>query len=196
MRSRYLMFGLTLLALLLVGAGFVYTKMTACTKLACISFRDKDGFQTQTTYEDTAKAYRALLTRGDVTVRVEKYMDVTAQQAASNNDYKSMQIESLYEDAKSPYPGMLSDRIRCEGKFKPVFEERKLNGLTYLEYSGFLNSRMQYGTCIQDELTYASRAMMFYCPKERAWYQFEFITSLARPQPDLSGLLNSVRCTP
>lgn len=192
MHTRYLR--LILLFLTSGAALFYYLNRQQCAGLECISFTRKEKYSIRTLYEDTDKAYRTLLKSGSITVRVEKYLNTKPIQAQSNNEYKLMQLSSLYEDAKSPYPGALSDRISCDNQYKPVIRAYKSGGMDIRSYSGFLNDRMQYGGCLREQIAYSSRAVIFYCPGHKAWYHLEFINPIGESTAVLDLMARSVSC--
>lgn len=190
MRSRYAVLILVPIFLCLLGAGAYYYSGSRCPGITCVSFSGKERFKTTTVYENTATSYRALLDNGSVLLRVEKYR-AGKDDAQMYADAKAMQILGLYEDAKSPYPGMLSDRISCDDRYKPVFQE---HGSAATVFTGLLNSEMQYGTCIDDQIAFSVAGAMTYCPQEGVWYFLEFMESKKQPSAFLKKRALSVRC--
>lgn len=184
--------GIVILGLFLIGVW--YQTLTKCKGLACVTFDGKENYKVKTIFEENKKAYRAVWSTGKTQLRIEKYLNISEDEAASFNEYKSMQIASLYEDAKSPYPGVLSDRISCEGKYKPIFKKISDDSLNKETYSGYLNARMQFGSCIQDQLVYESNAAIFYCKSQKAWYQLEFISPINQKPSNIQHTIQSIRC--
>lgn len=166
-------------------------KTISCSIWGCIDFPGKSAYTLTNEYEKTPKVYRALFSNGKEQVRIEAYREVTARQAADYNGYKSMQILGLYETARSPYPGAISDQITCESKFKPVF--RKTDASSPVVFSGSLNARLQYGSCIEDQIVYSSTGLMMYCGNRNTWYYLEFIYPKGSGGPG-EALTQSVKC--
>lgn len=169
-------------------------RKSECTGLICVSFNNKTDFTSPLVYENNQKTYRALYKNRDQILRVESYSQVSLEQATKFNKYKTMQINSLFENAQAPYPGAISDEISCDPKYKPVYKQINANSLKISYYSGYLNDRVQYGGCIGDQLKYKSSTAMFYCQSQKKWYQLEFISPINQEDNDNLYLIKSISC--
>jgi len=166
---------------------------TKCSKYSCISFDGMDNYRVEEEYESTSKVYRALLRHDELRIRIEAYADISAENANSYDKIKTMNIQSLYETAKSPYPGALSNEIDCGKDYRPQIGNLAINGVPSTYIQGYLNDRFQYGACLKEELVYKSSLVLFHCPLQKKWYQFELIRPLARPVDD-KRILGSLTC--
>lgn len=184
---------LCIVAALIVLGGYCFFTSTQCLGYSCISFEDKDTYRVEEAYESTPKVYRALLRHDELRIRIEAYADISAENANSYDKIKIMNIQSLYETAKSPYPGALSNEIDCGKDYRPQIGKLAVNGVPSTYIQGYLNDRFQYGTCLKEELEYRSSLVLFHCPSQKKWYQFELITSLADPVDD-KRILGSLTC--
>lgn len=178
----------------MVLASWALIGRKSCYKLTCIGFNDKEKYTLKLEYENTKKAYRALYEKNKDVLRVEAYYQVSQKQADKFFDYKKMQIMGLYEDAKSPYPGVISDRITCEERYRPKFIDSKNNSISLKLYSGYLNGQMQFGSCIDDQLVYRNNAVMFYCPGQQIWYQLEFIGNIKLSDKTELDSIKTINC--
>lgn len=169
-------------------------RKSECTGLTCVSFNNKTDFTSPLVYENNQKTYRALYKDKDQILRVESYSQIMPEQAKKFNEYKTMQLTSLFENAQSPYPGAISDEISCDKKYKPVFKQLNIDSLNISYYSGYLNDRLQYGSCIGDQLKFKSSAAMFYCQTQKKWYQLEFISPINQEDNDNLYLIKSISC--
>ncbi len=174
--------------------GIIFVKRRGCSKLSCLSFQTKELYKTDTEYENNEKAYRAMFRNDNLQLMVEIYSQVTPQQAAEYNEYKKMQLMGLYENARSPYPGAISDRISCEDKYKPKFRQWQTTTLNIDYYTGYLNNRMQYGSCIDEQLKYRSAAVMLYCLAQKKWYHLEFISPINQGDNKFIQIIQSMSC--
>lgn len=190
---KFLITAIIIISFIAVAYIFFLYK-TECSKMSCISFYRKTHFILQAQYENNKKAYRVLLKDENLLLRVETYSQVSPEQAKKFYEYKTMQLTNLYEDAESPYPGVISDQISCGQKFKPIFKQLKTKALNISYYSGYLNDRLQYGSCIEDQLRYKSKVAMFYCQPQKKWYQLEFITPFDKDTEEGLRAIESINC--
>lgn len=184
---------LCIVAALVVFAGYRLFSSTQCLGYSCILFEDKDIYRVEEEYESTPKVYRALLRHDELRIRIEAYADISAENANSYDKIKMMNIQSLYETAKSPYPGALSNEIDCGKDYRPQMGKLAVDGAPSTYIQGYLNDRFQYGTCLKEELEYESSLVLFHCPSQKKWYQFEIITPLGQ-QMDDKRILDSLTC--
>lgn len=188
---RLLIFLLTPICLLIVGTIIIYVlKRMECKRLNCIDFPGKKTYLLEEEYESTGRSYRALFQKGAEKIRAEYYAGVSPEQARDFNQYKTMQLLGLYETVKSPYPGVLSDRITCDDAYKPVFRTETKSRVVY---TGYLNDRLQYGTCEDGQIAYKSLGIMTYCPGQKIWYYLEFIEPKKDSLP-IALIKDSIRC--
>lgn len=185
---------LVIMTVCIVGISIFIIKGESCNQLNCLIFNRKSQYIFKTEYENTDKAFRALYSNKDQLLRMEVYSQTSGQQSDNFVEYKKMQIMGLYEDAKSPYPGTISDKITCDRKYKPVFKTLKNNWLKLEYYSGYLNERMQFGSCIDDQLVYNNQAVMFYCSSQKKWYHLEFISPLKSSSQYVLDIISTIKC--
>jgi len=140
--------------------------------------------------------YRALMAQGKIQIRTEIYSKVSQKEAENFTQIKKMKMQGLFENARSPYPGMLSNEIECGKKFLPIFKELTINDLKIQYMRGLLNERLQYGSCLDSEIKFIGHTALFYCQNQQKWYQVEMIMqSNENNAADWPlSILKSIRC--
>lgn len=182
------------LVLLLLGVfSYLYFDSIKCAKYSCISFSDKNDYSLEEEYENSSDAYRAMLRNGTTRIRIEAYPHTSKEEAASHDKIKVMNIESLYETAKSPYPGALSNEIECGSEYRPNVKQIIVNTIAMTHVQGYQNDRFQLGSCMKEEIQYKSDLVLFHCESQKIWYQFEVITPLNEAGKD-KQTISSLRC--
>jgi hypothetical protein len=128
-------------------------------------------------------------------VRIERHR-TNEKDASTLTQITLMKIQGLFENARSPYPGPLSDEITCDQKFKLVPKTSQNKDLSLTSFSGYLNNRMQYGTCVDNQVTYKAYSALFYCANHSSLYQLELIIPITKIGSDENyfNLLNQISC--
>ena len=183
--------------MILIGVGFVlYVFRNSCRKYFCLAFNNKQNFIEIEKIEDTGVDYKGTLMKGNIRIRLEAHSTPSPDVSERFTQAKIMQLEGLYENARSPYPGTLSNEIVCEDKFKPIIKDANINGLKTTMITGYLNDRLQYGSCLEDQLTYIGKTAIFYCENQKKWYYFEAIAkkSDAPLDTETTQLIQSLKC--
>lgn len=180
----------------LLGIAFIFLwRGSQCDRLMCIESEDKKNWKLSEEYEHTPTSYRALFETKTGLLRIEKNSHLSFDDATLLVKVSIMKMQGLFDDARSPYPGAISDKISCDPSVRP--EVRALHNATDTRtyYAGFLNSRLQLGSCIDTELLYRTNAMYMYCPSEQSVYHVEFITKKQTSDDTLyQSLLTGIRC--
>lgn len=167
----------------------------SCDRLSCVRVAGAAKWKEKEVYEHTATSYRALLTDSSYMIRIEKRSKLSKSDAMLLTKVNVMKIMGLFDDARSPYPGIVSDRIHCEDSLKPTMEQLNNDGLDVTYMRAGLNSRLQYGTCVESELPFISYGASFYCPDENALYQLEFIIERKHDSEETyKNVIRGIRC--
>ncbi len=144
----------------------VYNKRR-CEKLGCLSSAYLDGYKLAETYRDEKDKFSALYRKNDDLLRAEIVSGLSQNEAEKIIDSKIIGIKAQFENSRSPYPGEISDEITCDDRFKPVFRDGYV--------IAFLNNRLAYGNCIEEENVYKSLMTWKYCENQNKLYLLEFI---------------------
>lgn len=188
-------FLLVLLIVIAAGIVFVSTK-NKCVRLSCLEMNGLSQFQLKEIYEDNARTYRALLSKNDNLLRVEVRYNIPPESANQSLQAEVTRMKALFENTLSPYPGMLSDEIECDKKFKPLYQTENINGIKVYNFNGFLNDRLVFGACTENQAVFKSNLNLFYCQNQRQVFTLELITpnNKSKGSDDLFQSIYSIRC--
>jgi hypothetical protein len=184
-----------IITILILFLGHRYSYIL-CSRLSCISLSSINTWKEQEIYENTSSIYRSLLTASGYSIRIEKNSNLSEKDATNLTLVNVMKIKGLFDNARSPYTGAISNEISCENKYKPEIKEMTVNGIKVTYYIGWLNNRLQYGVCLDDQLTHKAYNALFYCPNQKVLYHLEFIVAI-KDNPEDSFFLNqieSIKC--
>jgi hypothetical protein len=179
------------ITVLIIFLGYRYSYIL-CSRISCVLLDSIDIWKEQEIYENTSSMYRSLLTAPGYSIRIEKNSNLSEKDANNLTLVNIMRIKGLFDNARSPYTGAISNEISCENKYKPEIKEMTINGMKVTYYIGWLNNRLQYGACLDDQLTHKAYNALFYCSSQKALYHFEFIAAI-KDKPDDSYFLNQIQ---
>ena len=163
-----------------------------CNRIRCISLNSISAWREQEIYENNYSRYRALLVAPSYLIRIEKNSNLSKEDAENLILFDVMQKKGLFDDIINPYTGEISNKISCENRYKPEVQIIPANDLKVTYYSGWLNDRLQYGVCLDDQLIYKTHNALFYCSNQRSLYHLEFIMAI-KDKPEDSYFLNQIQ---
>ena len=154
-----------------------YVMHGSCQKLSCLQLHQTAVLKLTEVYEEVrGSVYRARYQTGDTIVRVDVRSDVDPDASADYIKGRIAGMKALYDNIRSPYPGLLSNEIVCDDGFKPVYTTFKnAQGIEMQMITGYLNDRLAFGSCQQDQAIYRGVMVLFSCPQRKQLYQVEFI---------------------
>ena len=191
-----IIFPILLFTLIIIFLFMYYNKFT-CNGYSCLVFPDKELWKTIDNYKDDKYLWRGLISHPNYLIRLYKLGNIKENNAVEFTKITTMKIVGLFDTAQSPYPGEISDKIICSDKFKPKEEEIvSKTGINIHFITSYLNNRLQYGICLENQLVYRVYSGMFYCSNTLEWYQIEIITPLtfATYDNEYKELFNKVDC--
>lgn len=193
---RYFILALAFLGIILISAFIVF--QFRCMNMSCITTKHLLIGNVIEIYEQTPKTYRALFSTTFGLFRVEKQSGLSAADAKNLTDITLMKMQGLFDNARSPYPGPLSDEIACSNKYKPTPITYNTPSTDMILYTGYANNRLQYGTCIDDQITHKGYIALLYCKNYASWYKAELLIPIHEVQNDVVyiQLLQGVQCRP
>jgi len=174
------------------------TKTTSlCDNLHCISVTGQQTFSRKELYADTGETYRALYTTPDRTLRIEA-RKVSANLSEIERKAAVTRIKAMFEKAPAPYPGELSDAIVCDPDYIPIYREATSSAGTRLSlFTGYLNNRLTFGSCSEDQAVNKGILAFMYCPASSLFIKLELIqpTSVFEAAPEeIEKQLFTVAC--
>lgn len=183
---------LLVLSIVVLGLTGVWEK-----GLRGIFFDGVERYMLSEKYQDNKFGYRALYKDGEDLLRIEVRPNYTIEETELAVRSEVLMIKGLFENARSPYPDDISNEIVCAAEYKPVSASKNVNGLNLEYFSGFINNRLVFGSCTQEQITYHDTMMMFYCDKQKKYYQIEIIRPVAEYKDNINAdeeILNSIVC--
>lgn len=157
-----------------VLAFLLYKNLTSCKRLSCIRMAGLDKFSVKDVYQENGHAFRAQYGDGENIMKTEVVYNTTETDAEQYINSGIAKLQGVYTDALVPYPGVASQQTGCEKKYQPVL--KKINTNTQISYfTGFLNSNLTFGTCIESQISHKGMLILFYCPKSKQAYELQII---------------------
>jgi len=83
-------------------------------------------------------------------------------------------IEGIYSNQFSPYPGELSNEIVCNPKFKPIYQEKEIGNCNYQYYFLYTNERFGLGVCDEQSIMYKYLLGWFSCESNKEVYTINY----------------------
>jgi len=170
--------------------------MFSCARLACITLKDNNKYSIKEKYEENKYIFRALYQNGVNLLKIE----MRPSSLAETNQAIQTQLtrtRGLFEDAAAPYPGEISNVIACSNEYKPVYSSKKQNGINVSYFEGYVNDRLVFGSCADDQAKYHDTLAMFYCAKQKKFYQVEVIIprkDYINNKQENDSIINSLGC--
>ncbi len=185
-----------LVLIFIIGIYFLLNQFY-CHHLECITIKDLIKYNVKTAYEDNKYSYRALYQFNNNLLKIEVRPDFSQEEAMQAIQTQIVRTKGLFEDAAAPYPGEISDVISCSNEYKPVYSSRQQNGINVSFFEGYVNDRLVFGSCVDDQAKYHDTLTMFYCEKQKKFYQVEIIIprkDYIENKKENDSILNSLGC--
>lgn len=191
--------GVVLLSTVIVFAIITLAMKNVCHRLSCMEFATSRVWQLKDVYEEKyGSVYRALYTDKQTGnfLRVDIRDGIDGATAYEYIRGKIAGMKALYDNIRSPYPGLLSNEITCDDIYKPSYTSFiNSNGIQIYQIVGYLNDRMVFGSCLKDQIQFEETRYLFSCPGRHEFYDMEFISRPATyPKDQFSPIAQSLRC--
>lgn len=174
-RNKSLLAFLGILLLIGIALGTLIWSRRTCQKLNCLSFPGRENFRLKELYQDDKNIYRALFSDKTNLLRVNVQSNIDSASAEKYIQGEITRMKALFANAVSPYPGEISNEIVCGKKFTPELNILNNDGLTMSYFTGYLNQRLVFGACTEDQAIYRGILALFYCPRQNRVFQLEII---------------------
>lgn len=167
-----------LVSIVTVAYVIVSTQQHICRLYSCLSFPGIEQWRVKEEHGQKNNYWKGVISHPEYIVRLEVFDEIEPKRGEELTQTKLMQISGLYEKAVSPYPGVISDAIVCSKEYLPIMGQLTVQNETEVQYlTAFLNDRLQYGSCIESQLTSTVTAATIYCHNTRQWFFIEFVQS-------------------
>jgi len=124
-------------------------------------------------------------------IKIRIASNLSEDDAKNYINFHKYQIENLFTEYRSPYPGHISDAIKCPEKYQPIKEQ---NGSDKVYYYLYANDRLTYGGCSEDLLEYLVALGLVHCIESKKILEIEFFTPKDNPNSDYKNVAKSLRC--
>ena len=101
---------------------------------------------------------------------------------------KFLEIESLYREIHSPYPGIVSNKVSCENNYLP----KKIENYPKEYLIVYATERLTFGACSKDLIHYQSIIYPIYCNKKL--FTFNLFIPLSEQINKYEDKLNKIKC--
>jgi len=150
------------------------------------------GYQPKEIYTDSPATYRALYSKDDRLFRIE-VQKVNPDEAQKELAAGVIRVKAQFEKAPAPYPGDLSDTITCDPHFIPTFEETQNQTMHLSLFTGYLNNRLTFGSCSENQAAYRGILVFTMCPKHKLLIRIEHIASLTDFEAHGKELMDQIK---
>lgn len=145
-------------------------------------------------YTDTPTTYRALFTEDHRLIRIEARR-VPASEAPKELEAAIARVNGMFAKAPAPYPGEVSDAIVCDPALAPSFHTTQSANGPIPYFIGFLNDRLTFGSCSQNQATYRGLMAFTYCPTKSILLHIELIeTAPAFSEETAVKMIQTLAC--
>lgn len=122
-------------------------------------------------------------------LRLRKIGNISNDEADIYVSNSIFMVNSMYRYIKSPYPGTISNSIKCEERYKP----KVINNFPYDYLILFASERLEYGVCSEEQVMYKSILAFEYC-QPNTLFQIEFFTKFYGNITHYIEELNNITC--
>lgn len=185
------------LVVFFASVAFMWSVYAGCTRISCLTLPKGAVWKLTEVYEEVrGSVYRARYQMGEIIVRVDVRSDVDPDASVDYIHGRIAGMKALYDNIRSPYPGLLSNEIVCDEGFKPTYRSYTTEkNVEVSEIVGYLNDRLTFGSCQKDQATHRGAMMLFTCSSRRQLYQIEYIFSVdSYDQKMVESLMRTVGC--
>lgn len=141
-----------------------------------VKITDLDGVR----FEKSETGWRSETGEEAVILSIEQIPD--GGKARARRDQKLFLIQNLFQEEKSPYPGMTSHIVKCPEKFLPKITKTEDTEKEMLRIQLYATSRRTFGVCTEGEAEYKSVYLLVYCKKSKAAVEVEAFAKKSSPR--------------
>lgn len=184
--------------IIILCAFFIYRNQYACRRLSCMTMNNLNNFKIKDVYQEDGTTFRALYKDNITMLRTETISHLDVPNSTQYINAGIARMKGLFIDAPAPYPGVISDEITCDSKYKPSFNKLiTKNNVEVHYFTGYLNRGLVFGSCTDDQAVNKGVLAFFYCPQNQQAFQLEIIAPVTRFDSSFSKyqeMLESIGC--
>lgn len=168
-----------LIIIIILAVYFFMRYALTCKNYSCLVFPNKNLWTLEDTYRNENNVWSGMFSYNDYKIRLYDQENVSSDEAQNFIKTTRMKIIGLFDTATSPYAGAISDKITCAKELIPAEEDFTNDlGLKVYFISSYLNDRLEYGACTENQIKYKVYSGMFYCENTSQWFHLELISPL------------------
>jgi len=166
---------ISILGITSIIAVFLVGNNLYCKRISCLSLKDVSEYKLKDVYEKNRYIFRGLYEKDDILLRLEIRYNATKSEAEQAIKTQITRTQGLFDEADAPYPGEISNTVSCSSEFKPKHNTIMRDEIQIARFSGFVNERLVFGSCTVDQTIYYDTMAMFYCERQKNFFQVELI---------------------
>lgn len=177
------------IVVIIIVLSVIFIKNKKCVGLKCLILNQSSDFVISDIYENTPSIFRALYQQSP-----NSFLRIEIKSAIEKNDSEKLlsskinHLSDIFENSISPYPGEISVQTSCADKYKPKLTQS--NRLPY--FIGYLNDRLQFGSCSEDQAKNQGAIGFLYCPNQKKFYQIEYIVPVQSNEDKTNQIKNFI----
>ena len=118
---------------------------------------------------ETSQDYSSVTYKGNYNnniLKIKKYADISEKNVNDYINERLFFLNSLYREINSPYPGQLSNKVKCGDEFTPI----EVDNAPYNYFILYATERLTYGACSWDLIEYRSSLFFQYCENDGLYF--------------------------
>ena len=127
-------------------------------------------------------------------IKIQVITGLSDEQAVQYIMNQRYLVDNLFNEQNIPYPGMLSNTLKCPEKYHPKIEEKQRKDSRGVFYYLYANDRLTFGGCAEDILEYSVVLAFIYCKEKNEVYQIEYFTPKDNPTQNYKQIVKSFKC--
>ncbi len=137
---------------------------------------DTEGFAVVRADLEDGRLVSMLAERGEERLRIHVAWDLDAMAGPQRIQQSRAIIDGLYGERQAPYPGELSNTLKCPEEYRPT-DISPMGAAAQLVHL-YANERYAFGGCNPDLLAYRATVGMYYDESRRRFVEMTFFAPL------------------
>lgn len=117
-------------------------------------------------------------------LKIREFNDMNSNMSDQIITERLFVINSAYRDYDSPYPGALSNQLKCSDNMKPIEND----GIISL----YATDRLTFGACSEELIRYGAMIRFLHCNDKL--YQVELFSDLDSDKEELNEKIKKIGC--
>ena len=131
--------------------------------------------------------------KGEI-IHIEKISGLDKQNSEKLIKNKKFNLDAIFSNEFSAYPGEISNKIQCETNLIPTFQEIKINNEVRDYYLLYTNNRFNLGVCTKDNIYYRYLIGWIYCTNFHELYTVNYFSNINASEKKMEEFISSFNC--